>query len=56
MFLDKYGRRSKSWVFRLRKNLLDYTNSFSSNDYKKDDEMIYKCFKDNNGRGSKYYV
>ena len=55
-FKDKYGKRSKCWVFRLRKNLLDYTNSFSSNDYKKDDAMIYKCFKDKNGRGSKYYV
>ena len=42
--------------FRLTKNLLDYTNLFSPNDYKKDDEMIYKCFKDKNGRGSKSCV
>ena len=42
--------------FRLRKNLLDYTNLFSPNDYKKDDEMIYKCFNDKNGRGSKSCV
>ena len=33
--------------------LLDYTNFFSPNDYKKDGKMIYKYFKDNYGRRSK---
>ena len=28
------------------KTLLDYTNSFSPNDYKKNDKIIYKFFKD----------
>ena len=28
------------------KNLLDYTNSFSPNDYKMNDKIIYKFFKD----------
>ena len=26
------------------KNLIDYTNLFSPNDYKKDDKIILKCF------------
>ena len=29
------------------KTLLDYTNMFSSNDYKKNDKIIYKYFKIN---------
>ena len=29
------------------KTLLDYTNLFSANDYKKNDKIIYKYFKDN---------
>ena len=33
--------------------LLDYTNFFSMNDYKKNDEMIYKYFKDIYGGWSK---
>ena len=28
------------------KTLLDYTNLFSPNDYKKNDKIMYKCFKD----------
>ena len=32
------------------KTLLDYTNLFSSNDYKKHDKLIYKYFKDKHGR------
>ena len=35
------------------KNLLDYTNLFSPNDYKKNDKIIYKDFKDKYGRRSK---
>ena len=35
------------------KNLLDYTNLLSSNDYKKNEKMIYKYFKDKDGRKSK---
>ena len=29
-----------------QKSLLDYTNSFSPNDYKKNDKIIFKYFKD----------
>ena len=36
------------------KTLLDYTNFFSPNDYKKNDKIIYKYFKDKYGRGCKY--
>ena len=36
------------------KTLLDYTNVFSPNDYKKIDKIIYKYFKDKYGRRSKY--
>ena len=36
------------------KTLLDYTNSFSPNDYKKNDKIIYNYFQDKYGRGSKY--
>ena len=35
--------------------LLDYTNLFSPNDYKKN-KIIYKYFKDKCGRRSKYQV
>ena len=31
--------------------LLDYTNLFSRNDYKKNDKIIYKYFKDNMAEG-----
>ena len=40
----------------LGKKLLDYTNLFSPNDYKKSDETIYKYFKDKYGRKSKSQV
>ena len=36
--------------------LLDYTNLFSLNDYKKNDKIIYKYFKDKYGRKSKSRV
>ena len=36
-----------------RKTLLDYTNLFSPNDYKKNDKIIYKYFKNKYGRRSK---
>ena len=35
------------------KTLLGYTNLFSPNDYQKNDKLIYKYFKDKNGRRSK---
>ena len=35
------------------KTLLDYTNLFSPNNYKKNEKIIYKFFKDKNGRRSK---
>ena len=35
------------------KTLLDYTNLFSLNDYKKNGKIIYKDFKDRYGRRSK---
>ena len=35
------------------KTLLGYTNLFSPNDYKKNDKIIYKYFKDKYGRRSK---
>ena len=35
------------------KTLLDYINLFSPNDYKKNDKIIYKYFKDKYDRGSK---
>ena len=35
------------------KTLLDYTNLFSPNDYKRNDKIIYKYFKDKYGRRSK---
>ena len=38
------------------KTLLDYFNLFSPNDYKKNDKIIYKYFKDNYGRRSKSWV
>ena len=36
------------------KTLLDHTNLFSPNDYKKNDNLIYKYFKDKYGRISKF--
>ena len=38
------------------KTLLDYTNLFSPNDYRKNDKITYKCFKDKYGRRSKSRV
>ena len=38
------------------KSLLDYTNLFSPNDYKKNDKIIYKYFKDEYDRRSKSRV
>ena len=38
------------------KTLLDYTNLFSPNDYKKNDTRIYKCFKDKYDSRSKSRV
>ena len=38
------------------KTLLDYTNLFSLNDYKKNDKIIYKYFKDKYGRRGKSRV
>ena len=38
------------------KTLLDYTNLFSPNDYKKNDKIIYKYFKDKYDRRSKSRV
>ena len=35
------------------KRLLDYTNLFSPNDYKKDDKTIYKYLKDKYGKKRK---
>ena len=40
----------------LRKILLDYTNLFSLNDFKKDDKIIYEYFKDKCGRRRKSWV
>ena len=36
-----------------RKNFSRYTNLFSTNDYEKNDKIIYKYFKDEYGRRSK---
>ena len=38
------------------KTLLDYTNLFSPNDYKKNHKIIYKYFKDKYDRRSKFRV
>ena len=38
------------------KTLLDYTNLFSPNDYRKNDKIRYKYFKDENGKRSKFGV
>ena len=38
------------------KTLLDYTNLFTLNDYKKNDEVIFNYFKGKYGRRSKYRV
>ena len=37
-------------------SLLDYTNLFSWNDYKKNDKIIYNYFVDKYGRRRKYWV
>ena len=38
----------------LAKTLLDYTSLFSLNDYKKNDKIIYKCFKDASRRSKSW--
>ena len=38
------------------KTSLNYTNLFSLNDYKKNDKIIYKYFKDEYGRRRKSWV
>ena len=38
------------------KIILDYTNLFSPNGYKKNDKIIYKYFKDKYFRRSKFWV
>ena len=38
------------------KTLLDYTNLFTLNDYKKNDKVIFNYFKGKYGRRSKYRV
>ena len=38
------------------KTLLDYTNLFTLNDYKKNDKVIFNYFKGKCGRRSKYRV
>ena len=38
---------------RAGKTLLDYTNLFSPNDYKKNGELLYKYFKDKYSRRSR---
>ena len=38
------------------KTLSDYTNLFYTNDYKKNDKIIYNYFKDKYDRRSKYQV
>ena len=38
------------------KSLLDYADMVSPNDYKKNDKIIYKYFKDNYDRRSKSWV
>ena len=38
------------------KTLLDYTHLFSPNDYKKNDKIIYRSFKDKYDRKSKFRV
>ena len=39
-----------------RRTLLDYTTLFSANDYKKNDKIIYKYFKEQSDRRSKSRV
>ena len=39
-----------------KKTLLNYTNLFSPNNYKKNDKIIYKYFKDKYGRRNKSRV
>ena len=43
------------YMFAL-KTLLDFTNLFSPIDYKNNDKIIYKYFKDKNGRRCKSQV
>ena len=38
------------------KTFLDYSNLFSLNDYKKNDKIIYKYFKEKYGRRCKPWV
>ena len=38
------------------KTLLDYTNLFPPNNYKKNDKIIYKYFQDKYGRRNKSWV
>ena len=38
------------------RTLLDCTNLFSPNDYKKYDKVIYKYFKDKYGRKSRFLI
>ena len=54
MFRIQYNKSIKSWFYCIAfiehmvagKTLLDYTNLFSLNDYKKNDNIMYKYFKD----------
>ena len=54
MFRIQYNKSIKSWFYRIAfieymvagKTLLDYTNLFSLNDYKKNGNIMYKYFKD----------
>ena len=54
MFRIQYNKSIKSLFYRIAfieytvagKTLLDYTNLFSLNDYKKNDNIMYKYFKD----------
>ena len=39
-------------IYACRKNILDYTNFFSPNDYKKNDKILCKHFKDKFGKES----
>ena len=41
------------YAYRKGKTLLDYTDLFSPNDYKKNGKIIYEYFKDKYGRRSK---
>ena len=43
-------------IYACRKNLLDYTNLFSPNDYKKNDKIIHKYFKEKYGRRLEFRI